>query len=324
MHASILFASFATAALVALVNAHGALYQIEVAGQTFTAPLVSAVSSNSGPISVPSSNGSITDVTSDDMFCNSGGATPATTASIDLSKGNNISFYWNSGYSAGTNWIHNTGPMILYMAKCTGDCSSQTALNTEFMNIEQQGFDGSTWSQAALDTGAPATFTIPSDIASGNYILRHEIMNLASVDENHPSCSWFTITGGSNSYSSAQTVTFPGGYSASDPGLSAAGSAIYSVKTNAEYTFPGPAPVIASDGSSSLDHPLLLPLGLLPLLPLPLPHLPQLVEFSLPLPPSLLPIPPAHPQRQRLSLKLPAHRQKLPLPLRAQLQPQWM
>ncbi|KAE9384668.1 hypothetical protein BT96DRAFT_637460 [Gymnopus androsaceus JB14] len=76
-------------------------------------------------------------------------------------------------------------------------------------------------------------------------------MNLASVDENYPSCSWFTITGGSNSYSSAQTVTFPGGYSASDPGLSAAGSAIYSVKTNAEYTFPGPAPVIGSDGSSS-------------------------------------------------------------------------
>ncbi|KAE9392050.1 glycoside hydrolase, partial [Gymnopus androsaceus JB14] len=114
-------------------------------------------------------------------------------------------------------WIHNTGPMFLYMAKCTSDCSSQTASNTEFMKIEQRGFDGSIWAHAVLDTGAPATFTIPSDIASGNYILRHEIMNLASVDENYPSCSWLTITGGSNSYSSAQTVTFAGGYSTSDP-----------------------------------------------------------------------------------------------------------
>ncbi|KAE9392049.1 hypothetical protein BT96DRAFT_1000750 [Gymnopus androsaceus JB14] len=72
--------------LVTLVIAHGAVYRIKVAGQTFAAPLISAASSNSGPMSVPSSNGPITDGTSDDMFCNSGGATPATTASIDLSK----------------------------------------------------------------------------------------------------------------------------------------------------------------------------------------------------------------------------------------------
>lgn len=103
------------------------------------------------------------------------------------------------------------------------------------MKIEQQGIVAGKWTQASLMTGAPATFTIPSDLASGHYLLRHEIINLASTDENYPSCSQFAITGGSNMYSSAETATFPGGYSASDAGLTVAGSAVYSIKSDAEY-----------------------------------------------------------------------------------------
>lgn len=112
------------------------------------------------------------------------------------------------------------------------------------MKIEQQGFAANGgWVQASVSMGSPATFTIPSDLASGTYLLRHEIINLASTDDNYPSCSQFVISGGSNTYSSAEKVSFPGAYSASDPGLADAGSAIYSVKSNAAYVFSGPEPI---------------------------------------------------------------------------------
>ncbi|KIK55820.1 glycoside hydrolase family 61 protein [Collybiopsis luxurians FD-317 M1] len=251
MHASTtLFASFATAALFTLADAHGAVSQIQVAGQTFNSPLINA-GGDTGPFYVPSDNSPITDLTSANMFCGSVGNKATSTPSIDLSKGNTISFYWNSGYTAGTDWPHNTGPMFLYMAKCDGDCSSMTASNTNFIKIEQQGIVNGVWAQAAVKSGQPATFTIPSDLASGQYLIRHEIINLASTDENFPACSQFDITGGSNDYSSAQTAKFPGAYSASDAGLTVAGSAIYSIKADADYTFPGPNPVESSDGASS-------------------------------------------------------------------------
>ncbi|KAJ3980299.1 glycosyl hydrolase family 61-domain-containing protein [Lentinula detonsa] len=247
MHASTLVASLATAALLTLADAHGIVSKIEVAGQTFESPLIGA-SGDNGPFYVPSDNSPITDVTSENMFCGSVATQATSTPAIDLSQGNTISFYWESGYST-SNWPHNTGPVFLYIAKCDGACTSQTASSTNFIKIEQQGFVNGVWAQATLNSGSPLTFTIPSDIASGNYLIRHEIINLASTDENFPACSQFAITGGSNTYSSAQTAQFPGAYSASDAGLADAGSAIYSVKTNAEYTFPGPDPVLSSDGS---------------------------------------------------------------------------
>ncbi|KAJ3827537.1 glycosyl hydrolase family 61-domain-containing protein [Lentinula raphanica] len=250
MHASsTLFASLVTAALFTLGAAHGIVYKIEVAGQTFNSPLIGA-SGDNGPFYIPTDNSPITDVTSSNMFCGSVATKATSTPSIDLSQGNTISFYWDSGYTAGSTWPHNTGPIFLYMAKCSGECTDQTADSTEFMKIEQQGFVNGAWAQAALNSGEPVSFTIPSDIESGNWLIRHEVINLASTDENFPACSQFAITGGSNSYSSAQTAKFPGAYSASDAGLADAGSAIYSVKSNAEYTFPGPDPILSSDGSS--------------------------------------------------------------------------
>ncbi|KAJ4467880.1 glycosyl hydrolase family 61-domain-containing protein, partial [Lentinula aciculospora] len=218
-----------------LASAHGIVYKIEVAGQTFESPLIGS---------------QWRQWTLLQHVLRLRRHESHQYTSIDLSQGNTISFYWESGYST-SNWPHNTGPIFLYMAKCDSDCTSQTASSTNFIKIEQQGFVNGAWAQAALNSGSPVSFTIPSDIASGNYLIRHEVINLASTDENFPACSQFAITGGSNTYSSAQTAQFPGAYSASDAGLSDAGSAIYSVKSNAEYTFPGPDPVISSDGSSS-------------------------------------------------------------------------
>ena len=84
------------------------------------------------------------------------------------------------------------------MAKCDGDCSSFSPdASTEWFKIDEQGEstpgDSSTWAQAKLNDGSPATVTVPEGLASGNYLVRHEIIALQnSVSqggaEYYPSC----------------------------------------------------------------------------------------------------------------------------------------
>lgn len=184
------------------------------------------------------------------MFCGIVGTEADDTPSV--AAGSTMSFFWKSGYGTSqSNWPHNTGPGWLYMAKCDADdCSSAAAGTTKFAKVGQLGFEGSTWAQAALKDGKAMTFTVPSDIEEGTYMFRHEVLNLASVAEFYPSCSRFKVTGGgSTSLDSADTATFPGAYDAASEGLRVAGSAVYSITSDSEYDFPGPA--VFGDGSSS-------------------------------------------------------------------------
>ena len=115
------------------------------------------------------------------------------------------------------------------MAKCSGDCSSFTPdSSTAWFKIDEQGEttngDGSTWAQAALTTGSPATVTLPDNIEAGNYLIRHEIIALQNAvnlggAEFYPACVQLNVAGGSGSSSPSPTVSFPGAYSDTDPGI---------------------------------------------------------------------------------------------------------
>ena len=65
------------------------------------------------------------------------------------------------------------------------------------------------------------TTTIPSTVPSGNYLIRFETIAIHSLPAQlYPECAQITITGGGSLAPTAdQLVTFPGGYSNSDPGL---------------------------------------------------------------------------------------------------------
>ena len=110
------------------------------------------------------------------------------------------------------------------MAECSGDCSSYTPdTSTKWFKIDEQGIVNGAWAQAALDTGAPANVTIPENLKAGNYLLRHELIALQGAQaeggaEFYPSCVQMTI-GGSGTGTPSTTVSFPGAYSASDPGI---------------------------------------------------------------------------------------------------------
>jgi hypothetical protein len=73
--------------------------------------------------------------------------------------------------------------------------------------------------------GQVASVTLPSNIAPGNYIIRHEIIALHLADslggaEFYPSCSQLTISGsGTGVPTSGEVVSLPGAYADDDPGI---------------------------------------------------------------------------------------------------------
>ncbi|KAF8319671.1 glycoside hydrolase, partial [Clavulina sp. PMI_390] len=147
-------------------------------------------------------------------------------------------------------WPHNTGPILTYMAACSDSTCGDDPTTLEFFKIQQDSYmEGSTttWVQDLIYKGYPYNVTIPTALANGNYIMRHELINMApgaGNDEDYPSCFQLTVTGGSgsgtpssfaSSLGSTYLAKFPGAYAASDAGLNADG---YTYST---YDFPGPA-----------------------------------------------------------------------------------
>lgn len=78
---------------------------------------------------------------------------------------------------------------------------------------------------ALTASGSVYTFTVPSYLASGQYIIRHEIIALHAAytypgAQVYPSCIQVQVTGsGTKTPSSSYLVAFPGAYTASTPGI---------------------------------------------------------------------------------------------------------
>lgn len=74
-------------------------------------------------------------------------------------------------------------------------------------------------------SGVPANFTMPQNIAPGNYIFRQEIIALHLANEKggaefYPSCSRITVSGsGTGTPTDDELVSLPGAYSDTDPGI---------------------------------------------------------------------------------------------------------
>lgn len=101
-------------------------------------------------------------------------------------------------------WMHR--PVIDYIAACNGDCGSVASTSLQWIKLDQQGWiSGSnpgTWATDKL-IGANNTWTvtIPSNLAAGNYVVRHEIIALHAAGSTngaqaYPQCVNFAVTGG--------------------------------------------------------------------------------------------------------------------------------
>jgi len=244
MHTIATFAG--VAALLPLIAAHGYIATVVAGGQTYSdvsnpnwyyqqgsKPQKAgwfALNQDNGFVS-PSAFG-----TSDEACHKS--ATAGTTE-IAVTAGSTVTLTWNT-------WpdTHH-GPVIDYLAKCSGACTSASAADLSFFKIDQAGLiDGSTapgkWATDTLiANGFSWNVKIPADLAAGSYVLRHEIIALHSAGsengaQSYPQCINLKVSGSGTAVGSGTKGSAL--YNANDPGIL---FNLYSAPLS--YKIPGPA-----------------------------------------------------------------------------------
>lgn len=151
---------------------------------------------------------------------------------------------------------------MTYLAKCPDtDCTTADPTALDWFKIDHAGLnaDGTWISDTIIANNNTHSVTIPSDIAPGPYLMRHELLALHAAEnvggaQFYPMCANLQITG-SGSAVPSDTVKFPGGYSPTDPGILL--SIYWPIVTS--YTIPGPAPYVSGESSAPSSAVVVVP-----------------------------------------------------------------
>ncbi|KAK6440955.1 hypothetical protein LTR95_002826 [Oleoguttula sp. CCFEE 5521] len=186
-----------------------------------------------------------------DIICHKS-ATPAG-LHIPVTAGGQVTLYWSNSWPEG-----HQGPVLDYLAACpNNDCSTVTKTDLNFAKIDQVGLvSGSSpgyWGEDQLAVANRSwTVTIPSSLAAGAYVLRHEILALHSARsangaQAYPQCVNLMVSGGgSATVKGSSPETF---YSATDPGI------LIDIYNNAAGTYQIPGPTVQAFGGSGGSAP---------------------------------------------------------------------
>lgn len=145
------------------------------------------------------------------------------------------------------------GPVIDYMAK-VDDATSATSDELQFFKIDEAGYTDGEWAATKLiNNNLTWSVTVPSTIAPGQYVLRHEIIALHSAGEengaqNYPKCINLEVTGSGTENPTG--VTADKLYTATDAGIKVN---VYSGDLSS-YEIPGPALFSGSNSSSTIQN----------------------------------------------------------------------
>ena len=246
---------FGLLALLSKVQAHGHVTGVVADGQWYSGYIPSFVFQNPPPIVAGWTtkdvldNGFVNSYDSPDIICHKG-ATPGG-AYIKVAAGSSVELQW-------TQWPESHhGPVMDFLAACGEDCTTVDKTKLLFNKIDEGGLiDGSNppgkWASDDLIANNNSwTVTIPSNIAPGKYVLRHDTIALHGAydiggSQAYPQCFNLEISGsGSNTLSTGTKGTAL--YNAADPGIHIS---IYQKLSS--YVIPGP-PLI--DGSLSGSQP---------------------------------------------------------------------
>ncbi|KAF8344949.1 glycoside hydrolase family 61 protein J [Amanita rubescens] len=230
----------------AYVAAHGYLGQVAIDGTTYMGNTPAANPAN--PTPSPHVKGA------NNTYLNCGQSAQPASQVGNANPGSTMSFLWADN---GGHWPHTTGPVMTYMASCgSTTCDQYDPTNAEWFLIDRQGqYANGTWVQATINQGNSVSVQIPTNLASGNYMVRHEIIALQLAvsmggAEFYPSCTQIKVGGSQTGQpQKSDLVTFPGGYSDTDPG-------IYDPNVfnpGSSYTYPGPSPatLVSQDGTTT-------------------------------------------------------------------------
>jgi hypothetical protein len=116
---------------------------------------------------------------------------------------------------------------MVWMYKCGSSFSSCDGSGAGWFKIDQMGMTappltGTNWGTAVVMKNLRWTSTIPSRLAAGNYLIRHELLALhqAHTPQFYPECAQLVLTGGGGASPSGSYLTaIPAYASASDPGV---------------------------------------------------------------------------------------------------------
>ncbi|KAG8820111.1 hypothetical protein FRC17_010245 [Serendipita sp. 399] len=176
----------------------------------------------------PASNSPVTSVSSSDIACNAGAAASPGYCTVA------------AGQSVSVEMHQQPGPVIIYMAK-VDNALSASGSSARWFKVAQAGLiSNDYWGTDSLNANCGKyTFTIPSCIPAGDYLLRAEVIALHVAGSSggaqfYISCYTLKVTGGGST--SPSTVSFPGAYNANDPGILFNLYGSYS-----SYQVPGPA-----------------------------------------------------------------------------------
>lgn len=235
-----LYAALSALSLVTLANAHGHVASIIAGGVTYPGAVPYNVPDDS--VGWPADNGDNGFVAPDaytnpDIICHKS-ATPATSAAT-VAAGGDVTLVWNTWPDS------HHGPVLDYIAPVSGDWASIDKTALSWVKIDEDGLhSGSNPGDWATDDliadGFQWTTTIPSKLAPGNYVLRHEIIALHSAGnpngaQNYPQCVNLIVTGsGSTATAGGEAAT--SFYTPEDPGI------LFDLYTTFDsYPIPGPA-----------------------------------------------------------------------------------
>ncbi|KAM0809144.1 putative Endo-beta-1,4-glucanase D [Seiridium cardinale] len=174
-------------------------------------------------------NSPVTDLASNDLRCNVGGATGGSTSTIEVTAGSPFTFTLDQA-------VYHQGPVSLYMSKAPTTAASYDGSGDWFKTFDW----GPNFSngQASWTMSNTYSSTIPKCIPAGEYLVRIQslaIHNPGSTPQFYISCAQVKVTGG-GSTTPSPTAKIPGFIKATDPGYTAN---IYNNFNS--YTVPGPA-----------------------------------------------------------------------------------
>ncbi|KAK1750874.1 glycoside hydrolase [Echria macrotheca] len=205
---------------VAEVSGHYIFQQLSVGSQKFA--VYEHIRKNTNQ------NSPVLSLSSNDLRCNVGGSSGASTVTVPIKAGDSFTFTADQA-------VYHQGPISLYMSRAPGSANDYDG-SGDWFKIYDWGPDFSK-STVTWPLRSTYTSTIPKCIKDGEYLLRIQslgIHNPGSTPQFYISCAQVNVTGGGSATPSG--VKIPGAFKATDPGYTA------NIYNNFHsYTIPGPA-----------------------------------------------------------------------------------
>lgn len=208
----------AAALFAAKVAAHGAVTSYIIDGVAY--PGYQGYSPSQSPNVIEwqwSDYNPVLSVSDSKMRCNGG---TSATLSAPVKAGGTVRAIW-------AQWTHQQGPVMVWLYKCPGDFSSCDGSGSGWFKIDEMGMTappltGTSWGTAVVMAQLYWESTIPTALADGNYLIRHELLALhqANTPQWYPECAQIVVSGGGGQLPDASYMTpIPSYCSATDPSV---------------------------------------------------------------------------------------------------------